>query len=175
MDRIALGFIFVLAACASNSGDDTGPNPDGNTTMGSDSGNNGDVQPRAGAWSYTDAPVSSTCPNNVPTEEAGSFVIDQVTASGFRVVPGDGTDPFPCTLGGGGNFDCPDRVKTVEDLRPSLDAVITVHASASGSFSSATAGTGEQHADATCAGTQCNAAGNVFPCAASVTFTIQAQ
>lgn len=165
MARIALGLCLVLAACATNnSGDDDPIDPDPP----------GDIEPREGIWSYSDTPISNTCPANIDVGESGSFAIESVTATGFRIIPNDGTDPFDCTLDDG-EFDCPDRVKTVEDLRPSVDAVITVHARANGRFSSSTAGSGSQSADATCEGTQCNIAGNVFPCSASVSFTIRAQ
>ena len=166
MTRITLGFVLVLAACLDNGGSSDpgapGPGPGGTP-----------IQPVAGAWSYSDTPVSDTCPGNVDTQEAGTFAIDQVAATGFRIVPNDGTDPFDCTLSGAG-FDCPDRIKTVDDLHPDLDAVITVHGAVNGTFSSSGTGTGSQHANATCVGTDCNAAGNVFPCSASVTFTIHA-
>ena len=161
MTRFALGIALVLVACVNNGG--------GNGDDVIDPG--ADVQPVAGAWSYSDTPVSDTCPGDVKTEESGTFAIDSVTAAGFRIVPGDGTDPFACDLSGG-DFNCPDRVKDVEDLRPSVDAVITVHASATGTFSSTAAGTGSQNANATCAGADCDIQGNVFPCSASVHFTI---
>jgi hypothetical protein len=166
MARFALGLCLVLAACVTNN-DDPGEDP-------FDPPPTGDIEPEAGIWSYSDTPISNSCPGNVNVGEAGSFAIEAVTSTGFRIVPNDGTDPFDCTLDDG-EFDCPDRVKDVEDLRPTVDAVITVRARANGQFSSETFGAGEQSADATCEGTQCNAAGNVFPCSASVSFTIRAQ
>jgi hypothetical protein len=159
MARIALGITLVLAACTSN---------------GTVADDDDDVVPATGAWSYADTPVSDTCPGDVKTEESGAFAIDQVSAAGFRIIPNDGSDPFTCDLSGA-DFNCPDRVKDIEDLRPSVDAVITVHASATGSFSSDLAGTGSQNANATCAGNDCDIQGDVFPCSASVHFTIHAQ
>ncbi len=168
---------LVLFGCGTNnssskpSGDPDAavgnPHADAPTTSGS-------VAPRAGAWRYSDTPVSDTCPSNTPLGEAGTFVIDSLTPSAFRIVPGDGTAAFPCSYDATG-FTCPDRLQHVEDLRPSVDAVIDVHATATGSFSSATHGTGNQSATATCTGTQCNLLGaNAFPCMAKVQFMIDA-
>ena len=170
MTRFALGLCLVVAACGTNAqGDDDthNPGPDGPPSSGP-------IQPRAGSWGYSDTPVSNTCPGNVRTGEAGMFVIADVTATGFRIVPGDGTAPFTCNLSNNGAFDCPDRVKDVEDLHPTVDAVITVRAMANGVLSSATAGTGSQMATASCAGGGCTLGGAAFPCSASVSFTIHA-
>jgi len=162
MTRIVLGFCLALFACTTNN------------TPGDDDGGGG--PPVEGLWSYSDTPKTNTCPGDVKTEEAGTFAIDQVTATSFRIAPNDGTDPFTCNLSDDGSFfNCPDRVKDVEDLHPDFDAVITVHASASGTLSSPTSGNGSQNANASCAGTDCDAAGNVFPCSASVDFTIHAE
>jgi hypothetical protein len=160
MTRLVLGLCLVLVACASN----------GPTEPGGD-----DVQPVEGAWSYSDTPKTNTCPGDVDTQEAGLFAIDGVTSSGFTIVPNDSTDPFTCSLSSDGRFNCPDRVKDVEDLRPDFDAVITIHASATGSFDSPQSGAGSQNANASCEGADCDAAGNVFPCSASVDFTIHAE
>lgn len=148
--------------------------PDASTMTPHDAPQTSSVAPRAGAWQYSDTPVSNTCPPNTPLGEAGTFIIDQLTPTSFRIVPGDGTAAFPCSYDATG-FSCPDRLSHVEDLRPSLDALIMVHAVASGSFSSSTAGTGNQTATATCSGSQCNVLGaNAFPCMAKVSFVITA-
>lgn len=182
MSPSLLRFVCLsVCVCACNASqntgdDDEGPPPD--ATAGD--GPRGDappttIVPRAGTWTYADTPVSNTCPANTPVGEAGTFVIDQVTASSFRIVPGDGTAPFSCNLSGAA-FDCPERASRTEDLTGSgIDAVIAVRARASGTFASSTHGTGDQSATATCSGTQCGVLGaNTFPCSASVTFVIDA-
>ena len=89
-------------------------------------------------------------------------------------MPNDGTAPFTCSLNGSA-YNCPDRAAGVQDLRPAVDALITVRAVANGTFSSATRATGRQEATATCAGTQCAATGASFPCTVRVDYVIQAR
>jgi hypothetical protein len=159
MTRLVLGLCLVLVACATN-------NPPG----GDD-----DFVPVEGPWSYSDTPKTNTCPGDVDTQESGLFAVADVTGDSFRIIPNDGTDSFTCELLSDNRFNCPDRVKDVEDLRPDFDAVITIHASATGTLTSDTSGNGSQNANASCEGTDCDAAGNVFPCSASVDFTIRAE
>jgi hypothetical protein len=160
---VSIGLV-MLAACAANPGtgdddDDDPPPPPA------------DVVPSAGSWRYAEVtPVSSTCPAQVQGE-FGNFVIDMTSAAGFRVVPADGTAAFSCTLADGA-FDCPDRAAFSEDLRPQIDAAITARAVADGSFSSETAGTGQQRATVSCTGSQC-AALATFPCNLTVDFAIR--
>jgi hypothetical protein len=158
MTRLVLGLCLVLTACTDNTG-----------------GNDDPFSPAEGAWSYSDTVKSNTCPGDVDVQVAGAFAITNVTDSDFRIVPNDGTEPFSCDLLSDNRFNCPDRVKSVEDLRPDIDAVITIHASASGTFSSAESGSGSQNANASCEGSDCDAAGDVFPCSASVDFQISAE
>src|SRR5215475_8767664 len=146
--RALVGFLFVTG-CVINKADNP-PNPDGNQ-HGSD-GTIGSVVPQGGVWHYDEVtPVSNTCGSNITQFEDGNFVIDQASLAGFRIVPADGTAPFQCSLSGTG-FDCPNRADRVEDLRPSVDAVVTVHATANGNFQSSTHGTGQQHANLSCGG-----------------------
>jgi hypothetical protein len=160
----ALLVCFALAACSSD-GDKNDPTVDGNT-------NTDPVTPQTGAWNYSEVtPVSSTCTRSV-SNGTGAFAIDQASSSSFHVVPGDGTAPFTCSLSGKA-FDCPDRAAAMEDLRPAVDAVVTVHAIASGNFASATQASGRQEANVTCAGTACGVAG--FPCKVVVDFVIRAR
>jgi len=176
MSRINLGLVVIVAVagCGSSS-DHHNPPPDGPTTHSDAPQGMSSVAPRAGLWDYSDTPVSNTCPPNTPTGQAGSFVIDQLIATSFRITPGDGTPAFPCSYDTAG-FNCPDRLTHVEDLRPGVDAVVSVHAVASGSFSSSTHGTGNQTATATCTGSQCDALGvGAFPCMAKVQFIITAR
>ena len=71
-------------------------------------------------------------------------------------------------------FSCPDRASFVMDYRPGVDAVITVHATATGAFASTSRATGRQDATVDCAGAQCAAIGPT-PCAFSVSFAIEAR
>ncbi|MEO8703078.1 MAG: hypothetical protein ABI867_23740 [Kofleriaceae bacterium] len=166
---------FVLTSCTTNNGgDDDDDDPGTDAGPGPGPGPN-DVAPKAGGWHYAEVtPVSNTCPANTPTGENGNFLIDQVGATSFRVVPNDGTPAFTCTLAAGGAFDCPNRAAAVQDLRPGIDAVITALATADGVFAAATRGNGGQTVDVTCAGTQCNLAGTGLPCRVAVDFRIEA-
>jgi hypothetical protein len=166
---------LVIAGCSNGKGsDDSGddaPPPD----AGSGSNNPTPVTPRAGGWEYDEVtPVSSTCPGNIQQGGTGNFAIDQSSTTSFHVVPADGTPNFTCTLNGSA-YECPDRLTNTQDLRPTVDAVFTARAVARGTFASAVRATGSQDATVTCAGTQCNATGAVFPCTVKVNFSIRAR
>lgn len=153
---------LLLAACSNDNAD---PEPDAG-------GNSPTVTPKVGGWEYDDiTPVSSTCPTTVEEGGDGNFAIDAASSSSFHVVPADGTPAFSCTLTGSA-FDCADRLTRTQDLRPSIDAVLTARATARGTFASSTHATGRQEANVTCAGTQCPA---TFPCAIKVDFSIRAR
>jgi hypothetical protein len=100
----------------------------------------------------------------------GNFAIDQVVPASFRIVPADGTAPFLCASNSAG-FSCPNRAAFATDLRPSVDAVVTVHATATGTFGDSDHGTGRQDAKVDCTGTQCGVIGP-FPCDFAVEFAI---
>ena len=135
------------------------------------SGSGSSVSPSAGGWIYGEqTEVSSTCSATTPHGQAGGFAIDQVTASSFRVAPNDGTPAFTCTSNSGG-FSCPNRATFVMNYRPAVDAVVTVHATASGVFHDPSHGSGRQNATVDCAGTQCAAIGPL-PCQFAVDFAI---
>ncbi len=176
MSRITLGLVTIVIGCGASTSPKPSGDPDAAVHPHADAPTQtgGSVAPQAGAWRYSDTPVADTCPPNTPVGEAGTFVIDSLTPAAFRIVPGDGTAAFPCSYDATG-FSCPDRLSHIEDLRPGVDAVIDVHATASGTFSSAIHGTGNQSATATCTGTQCNVLGaNTVPCMAKVQFVIDA-
>lgn len=167
MSRIPIiGFVLALSmsACVNNNGDD-------DDEMGSGSA----IAPRQGQWGYAEkTPVTSNCPSNLPGE-AGNFLIDQSSIAGFRVVPGDGTAPFNCTLNKSA-FSCPNRAAAMQDYRPQFDAVVTVRATANGTFSSDIRATGRQDATVECVGVGCAAVpGAMFPCNFTVNFVIAAR
>jgi hypothetical protein len=180
MSRItSLGLVlaFVVSACVVNEkGDDQTGDDSGSSSTGSGStggGSSGNVAPRLGGWHYTGVTVvSNTCNSNVNRGEAGNFAVDQGTATSFRIVPNDGTAPFTCTLSKGA-FTCPDRVSFVQDNRPSIDAVVTIHVTAEGAFPDATHGTGSQDGTVNCVGTACSVLGP-WPCTFTQGFAIRA-
>ena len=87
------------------------------------------ITPQVGAGRYAEVtPVSSTCQAEVDGE-AGYFAIDAASTASFHVIPNDGTAPFTCSLAGA-RFNCPDRAAQAEDLRPTVDAVLMMQASA---------------------------------------------
>lgn len=182
MSRFSLvGFVVVLVTgCVAQQGDGGGGGGSGSggggggSGSGSGGGGGGSVTPKIGAWNYAEVtPVSNTCNPNIQHGEAGNFAIDAASLTSFHVVPNDGTDPFTCTLASAGAFDCPDRAAAVQDERPTLDAVLTVHVIASGTFSDAAHATGAQHATVDCAGTQCALLG-ALPCTFAQNFAIVA-
>ena len=145
------------------------------TKSGSGGGGGVTVSPLAGEWFYAETtPVSTTCPGNLDNGESGDFVIDSVTASGFRVIPADGTAPFACTLTGGSAFSCPNRVTQTQPY-PNVDATLTVHGTISGTFSAANRASGRQQATVDCAGTSCaSLGGSQLPCQFQVDFVVSA-
>jgi hypothetical protein len=181
--------LAVFAGCVNNGpGDDQGDGSDNGSDKGSGSGSGsgggsngsgsgsgsgggGAISPRAGAWLYGEiTPVSTTCGPSTPTGEAGPFAIDQVVPASFRIIPGDGTAAFTCTTTGA-KFSCPNRASFVKDYRPGLDAMLTVHATATGTFSDVDHATGRQTATVDCAGSQCGVVGTL-PCGFTVDFKI---
>jgi hypothetical protein len=172
MRIIYVGLVFALAAgCVTQKGDDS-TSTDGGDGSGSGSNHGSDVTPQVGTWHYAQVtPVSNTCNPMLQHGEQGDFLIDAAQATSFHVIPGDGLGDFTCTLASG-MFDCPNRAAFVQDYHPTVDAVITVHVAASGTFSDATHGTGLQQATVDCVGTQCAAIGT--PCTFSQNFAIVA-
>jgi len=132
------------------------------------------VLPKIGTWNYSQVHlVSTTCNQNVNNGEAGDFAIDAETTASFHVLPNDGYMDFTCSLSSG-NFACPNRIAQMFDYRSSgIDAIVTIHVSAQGNFSSTTAGTGSQDATVDCTGSECDAYGP-FPCGFTQDFSIVA-
>src|ERR1043166_955062 len=102
---------------------------------------------------------------------AAGVPYDQVISS-LRITPSDGTAAF---LGSetGAKFSCPNRASFVADLHPSIDAIVTVHATATGTFSDPDRAMGTQQATVDCAGSRCAAVGPL-PCSFTVNFGIHA-
>jgi len=164
MSRTLLVSLLFASACVVNNdpGGDDAPPPVLELT------------PRIGTWYYAETtPVSNNCGYHVDGS-AGDFVIDQATSTSFHVDPTDSTAPFTCTLSSNGAYECPDRASDTSDLHPSLDAVITVHAIASGTFSTDTRATGRQTATVDCTGSSCRQLG-AWPCTFKVDYQIAAR
>ena len=173
MSKRLLLVCLALSACSNNNNDPN--NGDDTQTPIDGSNNNTPVTPRVGAWDYDSVtPISNTCPSQLRDGGVGAFAIDASSSTSFHVIPNDGSAPFTCTLNGSA-YNCPERAAATLDLRPQVDALITMRATAQGTFTSDTRATGSQDATATCAGTQCAAAGVTFPCMAKVDYVIRAR
>jgi hypothetical protein len=168
--RFAIAVVLV-SACATNNPPQTNPDasPGGNPDAPSGTM---PVAPKIGTWEYSQVTlVSNTCNNSINNGEAGNFGIDQSSLTSFHVIPNDGNPAFTCSLNNGA-FDCPNRIAKTEDLRPSVDALITVRVDADGTFSDARHGTGRQTGTADCTGTDCGQFGT--PCTFMQDFAIAA-
>ncbi len=157
-------------------GDGADDNPgDGNaddTTDGGDGGGSGDA-PEEGTWLYEETGgTTNTCDFLEDISNGwGDFTITHDGAGAFTITPGDETDPFPCTYGGG-TFACPGRlVDEISSGASSLSVTVRVE----GSVDSATALSGSQLGEVTCTGPDCATAETLlmttFPCAFEVPFT----
>lgn len=157
---------------AADDGAGSGSNPGSGSDTGSGSGSGSDAgfAPLAGRWTHEDFALgTTTCAATLDQGAAEDFAIEHVTATSFRVVSFDGTDPFTCALTGK-VFDCPDRVTY---LRGYPAATVTVRALATGLFASATRATGQEDVTVDCAGSGCTALGT-FPCTSKRHVTIAA-
>lgn len=157
-------------------GDGDGDGGDDGDGDGGDPG--GDADPRSGSWGYAEyAPNRNDC-NLDPSygNGGGRFGLDNHGDGTFTIIPGDGTDPFLCTLDGA-SFDCPDRATEVEEVDGGYDATLVGHAVADGVFATDESGSGTQTATITCAGSDCGLAeaalGVDFPCTLEVDFVIE--
>lgn len=180
---LALALTTLSAACVAEGGD---PEPGGGgggggsgsgSGSGSGNGGGGSVTPQEGRWYYDETtPVTSDCSTIINQADAGDFGISQATAAGFRVIPEDGTAPFDCTLSGS-SFTCPERASSTQDYRTNgIDAVVTIDAEASGTFSAANRASGRQEAIVSCTGSQCATLGaGALPCAFTVDFVVRAR
>lgn len=91
----------------------------------------------------------------------------------FRIIPGDGTDPFECGLTSGGRFECDERY--VESItQPGVDASLDVLVSADGMTTSNDMDA-VQRGRIVCEGAACGAAeallGTTLPCSFVIPFT----
>lgn len=134
-----------------------------------------EIQPESGLWVFVNGEtVKNTCNNDMIEPASGDFSLINNGDGTFTVDPEDGSAAFLCDLHGDGTYACPKRLQqsTKIDL---IDATLEVNVSASGSFSSPRVTSGQQDAIISCVGTQCDfaasAAGTMFPCELSATYT----
>ena len=145
-------------------------NVDGST--GGGGGGSGDA-PDEGTWLYTETGgTTNTCDFLDDVSNGwGDFSITHDGAGAFTITPGDDTDPFPCTYGGG-TFECPERL--VDEIS-SGTSTLSVNVRVEGDVDSSTELSGSQLGEVTCEGPDCATAEallmTTFPCAFEVPFT----
>lgn len=151
---------------ASDGADETG-------SGGGSAGEGGSADdPTPGLWLYTETgQVSNDCTFlEDPSNGWGEYEVELIDG-GFRVYPGDDTDPFDCTTGGG-SFNCPERlVNDVDAGGTTLQVYVTID----GTLPTADSMAGTQDGEVVCEGGDCAVAeqllGTTFPCSFSVEFT----
>lgn len=117
----------------------------------------GDITPREGAWIHEAGAITDDTCNlgaDTPTDPYGEFTIGELNGDSFRITPGS-ADSFSCTLLGGGDFECPDRVADGIPI-DNFDATINVNVRVDGTFSSETEASGTQTFSASCEGADCS-------------------
>lgn len=149
-------------------GSDSDPSGDSN----SDTAGDGEV-PMDGRWLYVGGTLDDQCGGFSAGYGWGDFTI---TSNGDGTFTADSTDEtFDCDLLDGGDFHCPDRAAD-PPATEGFDAEITVSVEVEGTFDSPTSGNGEQIAEATCEGTDCELVattfGVTFPCMVTEPFEI---
>ena len=142
--------------------------------LGCDDGGGTPIEPTSGSWGYLEGDIfDDGCHYGDPsTSPMGTFALVD-NADGTMTITPPSEPAFSCTLSGA-SFTCPDRSNSDVPV-PTMDATVHLHVAAYGTFSSPTAAAGHQRVEATCAGTQCAAAGAAvgvtFPCGFSVRYT----
>lgn len=185
----SIAFAVALPACVISDGDNDGDG--GGTDDPSDSasspeegeasaddteGESGaDVTPSAGLWQYEETGMTTndcTFIDN-PSNGFGQFQIAVTGAGTMTILPGDATDPFQCTYGGG-SYSCAERLTGMTDEVAGLDAVGNILVSIEGTIESNASITGTQNGHIECEGTDCGVAadalGVTFPCVFTIPF-----
>lgn len=132
-----------------------------------------EVEPVTGTWTIVNsAPSMNTC-GDAAEASSGDFLLTNNGDGTFTVDPQDGTEAFHCTIDGDA-FTCPERLQETV-TQAGIDAKVDIKVSASGTFSSNTAASGQQDLVAVCTGSQCglveSALGFTLPCGATAPFT----
>ncbi|MCA9653496.1 MAG: hypothetical protein H6712_29065 [Myxococcales bacterium] len=129
-------------------------------------------EPTPGLWIYAETGQSTNeCEFlDDPSNGWGEYGVELVDG-GFRVTPGDDTEPFDCSSGGG-SFECPQRLQEeVMAGGTTLQVLVTIE----GTLPMADAMAGTQLGEVVCEGSDCALAeqllGTTLPCSFSVGFT----
>lgn len=148
---------------------------DGDPADGSGGDSGTDAAPRDGAWVYeeTGTPTNDCTFLEEPSNGFGEFQIAITGPDSLLLTPGDETEPFVCTFGGGA-FECDERLTGMTDSVAGLDAVGSILVAVDGTFASATSLSGTQRGRIDCEGADCGTAaaalGVTFPCAFTIPF-----
>jgi hypothetical protein len=156
------------------SGGDDG-NADGAADSSGGAGDDGSAggAPADGIWGYSETGVpANTCAFLDDVSNGwGSYEVTTDGAGAFTIIPGDDTDPFPCTHDGS-TFECPERL--VDEVTAGT-TVLEVQVRVEGSLSSSTSMSGSQLGTVTCEGADCATAEallmTTLPCSFEVEFT----
>src|SRR5262249_55066695 len=128
------------------------------------------ILPVQGFWRYAETQNSTNCNLPVPPRVTGTFFIDLLSTTSYRVFPGDGGPAFLCSLSDG-FFSCPNRL-VAQDAITAPNAVLTLTFSALGAYSDSRHGQGKQDVAVACSGPGCGAVG--LPCGFVRDFSVTA-
>lgn len=134
-----------------------------------------EISPASGTWVFVNGmELKNTCNTDVVEVSSGEFTLLNNGDGTFIIDPEDGSDAFVCELDGEGGYTCPRRLQTSTKI-DLVDATLETRVSATGTFSSNTATSGQQDAVIECVGTQCDLVAAIamvtLPCEISVSFT----
>ena len=118
------------------------------------------VVPEQGFWFYDETQITTNCNLPVPRTVSGTFFIDVLTTTSYRVFPGDGASSFLCGLNNA-SFSCPNRL-VAQDAILVDNAVLTFTVSVLGAYSDSRHGLGKQDVAVACTGSGCSTVG--VPC-----------
>jgi hypothetical protein len=130
------------------------------------------VLPVEGFWLYDELPpITTNCDTGVPRAESDLVLVTRISATSYRVLPGEGRPSFVCTMTDA-KFTCPDR-ETIEIDVFGLDADLTFQVSSTGVYSDPRRGQGKQDVAVSCSGSHCGVF-DPMPCGYVHNFTARA-
>ncbi len=149
---------------------------DSDPTTDPDSESGVDVDPQDGSWEYDETGQTTNDCTFIaePSNGFGEYLVANTGGGGFTITPGDSTDPFTCTHGGGA-FSCDERLTGTYDIGMGLgDATGNILVAIEGTLDSATMMSAEQQGRIECEGADCGTAagllGVTFPCEFTIPF-----
>lgn len=147
----------------------------GSNGSADETGSPGDADlPAEGTWLYTETGNTTNDCDFLenPSNGWGEYRVE-IDGDGFLITPGDSTDPFECSAGGG-QFECPERL---QDEMSEGTSTLQVYVQVSGDLPSEDEMAGSQDGRIECMGADCALAeqllGTSFPCSFSIEFTGQ--